>query len=228
MRRLSGAVRLGDMGQMALTMGRIAAAAVSLVAIGLVVTYAITQRGVDPFAECRKVAVAGGKAAIGGPFSLVDETGQTVTERQVITGPTLVYFGYTFCPDVCPVDAARNAEATDALEEMGYQVTPVFISIDPERDTPEVLAEYTDLMHPRMLGLTGSAEQVAAAAKAYRVYYNAHKADDPEYYLVDHSTQTYLMFPRLGFAEYFGREESAEEIAERTACFIEAANAAGS
>ncbi|MEI4471949.1 SCO family protein [Frigidibacter sp. MR17.24] len=213
---------------MAISTGRLAAAATAFVAIGLVVTYALTRQAVegDIFADCRQ-GVVSGAATIGGPFTLTDQAGRRVTDREVITGPTLVYFGYTFCPDVCPIDAARNAEATDALEEMGYQVTPVFVTVDPKRDTPEVLADYTALMHPRMIGLTGSEADVDGAAKAYKVYYRSHEGDDPEFYLVDHSTQTYLMFPKLGFAEFFNRDVNAQQMAERSACFIEAARAAG-
>ncbi len=178
----------------------------------------------DPFASCRSTAIAGGTAAIGGPFELIDETGRTVTDRDVFTRPSLVYFGYTFCPDVCPLDAARNAEAVDLLRARGLDVQPVFISIDPERDTPEVLAEFTDYMHPDMLGLTGSPEQVKAASQAYRTYYRKQETDD-EYYLMDHSTFTYLVLPETGFVEFFRRDDTAGEIAEVAACFIEAAGA---
>lgn len=207
---------------MAISTTKLAAAAVSIMAIALVVTYAVTLRGADRFADCRRTAVAGGAGALGGPFTLVDETGKTVTDTDVITGPTLIYFGYTFCPDICPLDAARNAEAVDALEEMGYDATPVFISVDPKRDTPAVMAEFTDLMHPRMLGLTGSEDQVKAAARAYRIYYQAQEGGAGDYYLVDHSTYTYLALPDAGVVEYFSRDDSAEDMAERAACFIEA------
>lgn len=174
-------------------------------------------------AACGGPAVAGGATAIGGPFELVNGAGETVTDADVIDGPTLIYFGYTFCPDVCPLDAARNAQATDILAEEGHDVTPVFISIDPERDTPEVVAEFASYMHPDMIGLTGSAAQVKAASAAYRTYYRAHAAEDA-FYLVDHSTFTYLMFPETGLASYFDRNATAEEIAERTACLISNVN----
>ena len=200
-----------------------AIAAISIVAIGLVATYAITRNGgADRFVECRSSKVAGA-ATIGGPFALVDENARLVTDRDVITGPSLVYFGYTFCPDICPADTARNAEAVDALEEMGYSVTPVMISVDPGRDTPEVLKEWTDYIHPRMLGLTGSPEQIRDVAKTYKTFFKVPEDTSDEYYLVDHMTQTYLMFPETGFAEFFSREDTAEDIARRTACFIEAA-----
>ena len=175
----------------------------------------------DAFAQCRGGAVATGTASIGGPFGLVDETGCTVTEADVITKPTLVYFGYTFCPDVCPLDAARNGMAVDLLAEQNRDVGSLFISIDPERDTPEVLASFTDGMHPDMIGLTGSLQQVHAASQAYRTYYNRHEDDGP-YYLVDHSTFTYLVFPETGFVDFFRRETSPEQMAERVACFMDA------
>lgn len=199
-----------------------AVAAVTIVALGLGASYVATQGGnQDRFAQCRRGVVAGGAAAIGGPFTLVDETGATVTDKDVITGPTLLYFGYTYCPDVCPLDNARNAEAVTLLEERGYQVTPVFISVDSGRDTPEIMAEFTDVMHPRMIGLTGSPEQVKAASQAYRTYFNIQDPNDP-YYLIDHSTQTYLVFPEIGFVEFFNRDATAEEMADRVGCFVDA------
>lgn len=171
----------------------------------------------DGVSECRGGQVAGG--SIGGPFTLVNGAGQTVTDADVITKPSLVYFGYTFCPDVCPLDNVRNAEAVDILEEKGLEVTPIFISIDPRRDTPEVMAEYAEAMHPRMIGLTGSEEQVKAASQAYKTYFKVQEGD-PDYYLVDHSTFTYLMMPGTGFVDFFKREITADEMAERVACFI--------
>lgn len=174
-----------------------------------------TQRGPAP---CGNTTVAG--AAIGGPFTLVSETGATVTDADVITKPTLVYFGYTFCPDVCPLDSARNAVAAEILAEQGIDIGTVFISVDPARDTPQVLAAFTDNFHPQMIGLTGDEDQVRAASTAYKTYYRAVPGD-PEYYLVDHSTQTYLMFPDTGFATFFRRDTTADQVAEITACFVQ-------
>ncbi|SHL09888.1 protein SCO1/2 [Roseovarius marisflavi] len=204
----------------------IAIAATAAVILLLGVTYYMTMLAGDDdqFAQCRASSVAGGAGQIGGPFTLVDETGKTVTEKDVIDQPALIYFGYTFCPDVCPLDAARNAEAVDILESRGKIVKPVFISIDPERDTPEMLAEFTDYLHPRMLGLTGSAEQVKAASKAYRTFYQAQKPAEGEedLYLVDHSTMSYLTLPEHGFVEFFRRDATAEQMADRIQCFIDA------
>jgi protein SCO1/2 len=198
------------------------AVAAVVAVIGGSVAWTFLRAPDDVFAECRGSVVATGTASIGGPFTLVSETGTTVTEADVITKPSLVYFGYTFCPDICPFDAARNADAVDILAERGYDVQPVFISVDPERDTPERLAEFTDFMHPAMIGLSGSEEQVRAASQAYKTYYRKQDGDD-EFYLVDHSTFTYLVLPELGFVEFFRRETTPEEMAETTVCFIEAA-----
>lgn len=186
-------------------------------------TYFATQmsRSDDIFAQCRASQSAGG--AIGGPFELVDETGATVTERDVIMGPTLIYFGYTFCPDVCPLDNLRNAQAIEILDEQGIEVTPVFITIDPERDTVDVVREYTDNFHDRMVGLTGSPEQVRAASQAYRTYYNKQDAED-EFYLVDHTTMSYLVFPDQGFQEFYRRDVTPEQMAQSLSCFVEAAS----
>lgn len=200
------------------------AGAAGLAMLGLVgasILY-VTQSGAeDQFAQCRGGAVGGG--AIGGPFTLIDENGKTVTEKEVITGPTLVYFGYTFCPDVCPLDAARNAEAVDILESKGKTVTPVFISFDPERDTPEVLRNFTDMLHPRMLGLTGTPDQIKTASAAYKTYFKKQDGGDPQYYLIDHSTFTYLMMPEIGFVDFFNRDVSAKDMASKLECFLDAA-----
>ncbi|MCB4456978.1 SCO family protein [Leisingera sp. McT4-56] len=176
--------------------------------------------GGDKFAQCRSSQIAGGADTIGGPFELVNAKGETVTDQDVITEPSIVYFGYTFCPDVCPMDAARNADAIDVLAERGYSVTPVFISIDPDRDTPEAVGDFAANLHEKMIGLTGSLDQVKAASKAYKTYFKKNEGDE-EYYLVDHSTFSYLVLPEAGFVEFFRRDETAEQMADKTACFIE-------
>lgn len=173
----------------------------------------------DQFAQCRGTQVAGGTSQIGGPFELVNAEGATVTDADVLTEPSLIYFGYTFCPDVCPLDTARNAEAVDLLQERGQSVTPVFISVDPQRDTPEVVGDFAANLHERMIGLTGSPEQVRAASQAYKTYYKAHPAED-EYYLVDHSTFSYLVLPEHGFVEFFRRDTSPEQMADQIGCFL--------
>ncbi|MEM9523230.1 MAG: SCO family protein [Pseudomonadota bacterium] len=181
------------------------------------VMVAFDSRGME-FAHCAGGAVGGD---IGGPFTLVSETGETVTSADVLTEPSLIYFGYTFCPDVCPMDMARNADAVALLETRGHMVAPIFISVDPKRDTPEVLADFTDNLHDRMIGLTGNEEQVRRAAQAYKAFYDLHDEGDDEFYLVDHSTMTYLILPGHGFVDFFRRDTTPEEMADRVACFVD-------
>jgi len=160
-----------------------------------------------------------GTAAIGGPFSLVDGEGRTVTEADFRGRPLLVYFGYTYCPDVCPTTLSTIAETLDLLGDEGRDIAVLFISVDPERDRPEHVGEYARVFHPQMVGLAGSAEQVAAAARAYRVYYAKANQDpnDPEDYAVDHSAYTYLMGRDGRFLTHFPHGISATDMAGRIA-----------
>lgn len=170
---------------------------------------------------CSSSAVAGGGAEIGGPFELVDGSGNLVRDTDVIEDLTLVYFGFTYCPDVCPLDTARNAEVIDILDADGLTVKPVMISIDPERDTPQVMADYVSVIHPRMVGLTGSAAQVEAASKAYKTYYR--KNGQGEDYLIDHTTFSYLMSPD-GFIDFYRRDTPPAEVAKSIACHARQTN----
>lgn len=170
---------------------------------------------------CPGSSVGAGDFALGGGFEMTDETGARVTHRDVLDGPALIYFGYTFCPDFCPNDAAMMAAAVDILAERGLKVRPVFVSIDPDRDTPEVLAEWTDFFHPNMIGLTGSAEDVERIARTFRVYYaKPPAAENEDDYLMDHSTLTYLI-DREGVAQAFFRNGDAPEaVTETVACHL--------
>mgnify|MGYP001796187741 CR=1 FL=1 len=197
------------------TFAWLAGAAVFLLIAGTA-AYAVLLRPDNRFAQCGDTSVATGGQPLGGPFELTRHDGVRVTDTDVIDGLTLVYFGYTFCPDVCPIDTGRNADATALVVEQGVTVKPVLISVDPGRDTPEVLADYTSWMHPRMVGLTGSEEEIADAARGYRAYYDVGSGED---YLVAHSTFTYLMAPEHGFLTFFNRDATTEEMAEKIACY---------
>jgi protein SCO1/2 len=134
----------------------------------------------------------------------------------------LVYFGYTFCPDVCPLGLQTVAEAMDALPEaVREQVVPVFMTVDPARDTPEVMRSYVGAFHPKLVGLTGSEAEVAAALRAYRVYARKHEPKDGAY-LVDHSTFTYLMDRDGRYLAHFGHGATAEAMAKRIAELVPA------
>ena len=197
-----------------------AVVAVVLLIVGMVV-FTMGRGGSEKYAQCTSTKAS---AAIGGPFTLVDETGKTVTDKDVITEPSLLYFGYTFCPDVCPLDNARNAEAIEILEQRGKPVQPVFISIDPQRDTPEILRDFTDNLHPRMLGLTGSPAQVAAASQAYRTFFSKHDPEpgNEDFYLIDHSTWSYLAFPGEGTVALFKRDLTPGQMADQIGCYLDA------
>ncbi|MBP0445609.1 SCO family protein [Roseomonas sp. SSH11] len=130
---------------------------------------------------------------IGGAFTLVDGDGRQVTEADLRGRLALVFFGFTHCPDVCPTELQAVGQTMDLLGPQANQVRPVFITVDPERDTPERMKDYVALFHPSITGLTGTREQVAAAARAWRVYYNKVTPPGASEYLMDHSSFTYLM-----------------------------------
>ena len=153
------------------------------------------------------------RAAISGRFSLVDHTGKSVSDADFRGEWLLVFFGYTHCPDVCPTTLGTIAAVMDELGEQAANVRPLFITVDPERDTPEVMADYASAFHPKMVGLTGSVEQVRSAAKGYRVYFAKAGQDEfPGDYLMDHSAFVYLMNPQGKFEAVFSDQNSVEKI----------------
>ena len=201
---------------------KFAAFAGAAVVVTLAVTFAITQvmMPAQRFEDCIEGSVAGGN--IGGPFELMDHRGQMVTDAQVLDQPALVYFGYTFCPDVCPMDVARNVVVVEILADAGLTVKPVFITIDPARDTVDYLADFVANNHPEMVGLTGTAEQIAKAARAYKVYYRKQPSEDEDYYLMDHSSFSYFMVPDVGFVDFLRSDLPPEVVADRLVCVLRA------
>lgn len=159
---------------------------------------------------------------LGGPFTLVDHSGRTVSERDFAGRPLLLYFGYSYCPDVCPTELGTIAAALDAMGPAAERVTPIFITIDPERDTPAALADYVSRFHPRMIGLTGTADQIAQAARAYRVYYAKVRPRDATDYLMDHSSFIYFVGPDGRVRSLFRPETTPEAIAAAVAAQLRA------
>ncbi len=153
-------------------------------------------------------------SAIGGPFDLVDQNGKPVASADLKGKWLLVYFGYTHCPDACPTALNDMALALDALGPKRGEVRPVFITVDPERDTPAVLKDYVAAFDAPILALTGTPEQVARAAKGYRVYYAKHPEPDGGYSM-DHSSVIYVMDPKGRFTASFTHQSTPEDIAER-------------
>jgi protein SCO1/2 len=155
-----------------------------------------------------------GGAAIGGPFSLRDGDGKPVTDRDFRGQYMLVYFGYTFCPDVCPTTLSAVADAMDKLGPAASQVRPVFITIDPARDTPSVVKQFAAAFGPHVIGLTGTPEEIAQIAKEYHVYYAEHRTGPgPNDYSMDHSSIMYLMDPKGDFVAPVRADQTGDELA---------------
>jgi len=150
---------------------------------------------------------------IGGPFALTDQNGRRVTDVDFRGRFMLVYFGYTFCPDVCPTELNTMALALKELGADAVRVVPVFITVDPARDTPDTLKAYLASFGPEFIGLTGSDEEIAAAAKAYRVYYKKAEGTDPANYSMDHTSLLYLMGSDGKIAALFRTEITADDLA---------------
>lgn len=157
-----------------------------------------------------------GKALVGGPFTLTDHTGRQVTEKDYAGRHTLVLFGFTYCPDVCPSGLQVMSAALDKLGKTAEKITPIFISLDPERDTPQQLAQYVPSFHPRLVGLTGTPEEVDKAARAYRVFYRKVRDEkSTAAYTIDHSALIYLMGPDGSYVAHFSHTTSPDTLAER-------------
>lgn len=162
-----------------------------------------------------------GKALVGGPFTLTDHTGQTVTQETYAGKLKLMYFGFTFCPDACPTRMLAVTRALNMLKEKELEkLQPLLVSIDPERDTPEVMATYVQNFHPSLVGLTGTPEQVEAAAKAYRVTYYKVPSEELGSYLMDHTDIVYLMDANNEYLTHFSYTSTPEEIAKTLRKFL--------
>jgi cytochrome oxidase Cu insertion factor (SCO1/SenC/PrrC family) len=177
-------------------------------AVGSLVALTSHQGGVPS-------ATQTGKALIGGPFTLTNQKGERVTDETFRGKYMLVSFGYTSCPDVCPAELQLMANTMDLLGAKSEKVTPIFITIDPERDTVTQVAGYVENFHPRMVGLTGTLEEIKEAAGAYRVYYaKAEGASTASGYLMDHSTFLYLMDPQGLYVTHFPYGITREKLAD--------------
>ena len=188
-------------------------AALMLLALGSVATSSLAQAPERSAAELMD-AVMWNREPIGGPFALTDQNGVHRTDTDFRGKLMLVYFGFTYCPDICPTDLQQMALAVDQLGPAGETVQPVFITVDPERDTVEHLKDYMALFHPRFVGLTGDAAAIRQAARAYRVYYEKVEREDKSDYTLDHSVFIYLMDRDGRYLGFFPPGTSAERLAE--------------
>ncbi|HYN00432.1 MAG TPA: SCO family protein [Aestuariivirgaceae bacterium] len=165
--------------------------------------------------------ISSGTALIGGPFQLTAHTGARVSDKDLEGKYLLIFFGYTYCPDVCPTELQVISAALDQLGDKAKDIQPIFITIDPERDTPDALSKYMPNFHPRYLGLTGSPEEIDRVAKAYRVYYAKAKEVEEGDYLMDHSSIIYLMDKQGTFLKHFSYGTDAKALAAGIEAAIE-------
>ncbi len=186
-------------------LGLVAAAAFAL-AVGVMALWP-AERSVE------RAGDATGQALIGGPFALIDGAGQRRSDGDFRGRPMLVFFGFTHCPDFCPTALHTMSLALDRLGGAAGTIAPVFISLDPERDTPAQLKRYAENFDKRIVMLTGSAEEVAQAAKAYRVYYAKKPLERPGEYTIDHSSFLYLMGPDGKFITHFRHSIAPDDLA---------------
>jgi cytochrome oxidase Cu insertion factor (SCO1/SenC/PrrC family) len=162
-----------------------------------------------------------GKALVGGTFTLKDSSGKTVTDQDFRGKYMLVFFGYTSCPDICPAGLQLMAGALEKLGPKAERITPIFISVDPARDTPEKLGSYVKNFDPRLVGLTGTPDEIAAVAKAYKVYYaKVANKDKPDDYTMDHTSIMYVMNPAGEFVTHFTPQTSVDDMAAKLAKLV--------
>ena len=157
---------------------------------------------------------------LGGPIDLIDQNETTFSLKKQNASLSLLYFGYSYCPDICPYDLERNAYVKDIMDEHELDINLVFITLDPSRDTTERLKDFSEYIHKSMIALTGSNDQIEALKKAYGVFGKSNKVDyEDQSYLVDHSTFSYLVNRDGEVLSYFNRRESPEKISEKIKCF---------
>jgi protein SCO1 len=185
-------------------------------AAGLVIIAAIGAVEFHALFGGTNVSSPATSSAAGGPFSLIDGSGATVTDQTYRGKWELVFFGYTYCPDLCPTTLNTISDALAALGPLADKVQPLFITIDPKRDTQAVMRDYVKNFDPRIVGLTGSPEAIAAVAKEYKIYYAVHRTGDgPDDYLMDHSGFVYLMDPAGRFVRVLSGETAARTMADK-------------
>ncbi len=186
--------------------------AASGVIMGLLYGFYLYARSLKEEAIAKERKKLIGKAKIGGGFELVDHTGKTRKSEDFLGQWILLYFGFTHCPDICPEELEKVAEIVDIFEKENRVVQPLFITVDPQRDGVKEVAEYVKEFHPKLIGLTGTEDQIKEACRSYRVYFSPGPADDDDDYIVDHTIIVYLVNPDGEFVDYYGQTKTTEMI----------------
>ncbi|XP_037332597.2 protein SCO1 homolog, mitochondrial [Pungitius pungitius] len=163
-----------------------------------------------------------GRPALGGPFSLVDHNNKPATSEDFLGQWVLIYFGFTHCPDICPDEIEKMIEVVDEIEKVKSlpNLTPILITIDPDRDTTEAMAAYVKEFSPKLIGLTGPKDRIEDVSRAFRVYYSQGPKDEDNDYIVDHTIIMYLVAPDGEFEQYFGQNKTAAEITNSVAAHM--------
>jgi cytochrome oxidase Cu insertion factor (SCO1/SenC/PrrC family) len=190
-------------------------AAAGVLALAAVLASGAMAQEPDPSRAARLMDdLMWGRGHVGGPFALIDQAGKERSDTDFRGKFVILYFGYTYCPDICPADLMQIGLAVDKLGPAGDDVQPLFISVDPERDTPDVLAKYVAAFHPRLLGLTGTPRQIRAVADSYKAYYAKYTPPEGGVYLIDHTGFTYLVGRDGQYAGFFPPGTSADRMVE--------------
>lgn len=197
-----------------------ATAAIALTGIGLLLTGGFSAPQVQDLSATAPTR-SSGVPNIGGPFTLVNQAGETVTDADFAGGKTLIYFGFTYCPDVCPTALQVMSVALEEMGDDADQITPIFVTVDPERDDVETMAAYVEHFGDNFIGLTGTPAQIEAAARAYKVYYRkVEDASSTAGYTMDHSSVVYLMSEDNKFLANFTHETQPDRMAARLRQFL--------
>jgi protein SCO1/2 len=194
---------------------RTALLSLAALTVGGLIAFAQIAAGKKPDTNKPEVMKIAG-ADIGGPFNLTGADGKTVTEKNFEGQFKLIYFGFTYCPAICPTELQKITKVVKRMEsekpDLAARLQPLFITIDPERDTPPVVGEYVKLFHPRLIGLSGSPEQIEAVKKSYRIFAAKVQQDGMNEYTMDHSSFIYLMDPKNQLAGIYRTEDGPELI----------------